>query len=144
MVGQASINGKRTGARQVSRNLSGLAHDVITLAELQAQLVACDLREGKAQAIGPIVVIVAGLLLALGTMPVLLLGLGWLLVNHAEWTESAAFLTAGGAGLAVAGLLAWFGWKKLKAALSTFTRSQQEFARNVDWVKSALKWGARR
>jgi len=39
----------------------------------------------------------------------------------------------------VAGGLAWFGWSRLKAALAIITRSQNEFAQNIQWLKGALK-----
>lgn len=144
MVGQATMNGRQTGTRQVTRNVSELAHDVITLAELQAQLLACDLRDGKSRAIGPIVSMAAGLILALGTMPVLLMGIGWLLVNHAGWSEGAALLVAGGGGLVVSGGLAWFGWRRLKAALAIIARSRNELAENIRWLKGTLKRGEAR
>lgn len=138
MVSQASMNGRRTGARQVSRNVSDFAHDVITLAELQAQLVACDLREGKSQAIGPLVLMVAGLVLALGSTPVFLFGIGWLLVNYAEWSESAALLTSAGCGLMLAGGVACLGWRGLRSAIAVMSRSQNEFTQNIQWLKAAL------
>ena len=144
MVSQATMNGRHTGARQVTRSISELAHDVVTLGELQARLIACDLREGKSRAIGPIILIASGLLLALGALPVLLMGIGWLLVNHAGWSESSALLIAAGGGLFFAGGLAWWGWSRLHLALSIIARSQQELTENIRWLKSALQRHSRR
>ena len=52
MVHQATINGRHTayGGPRMGRSLAGLGHDVLTLAELQARLLAVDLSEGRTRA----------------------------------------------------------------------------------------------
>ena len=94
MLDQTTMNGRRSKspAKRMGRSMAGLLHDLITLAELQTQLVAVDLKEGTGRSIVPIVLIVGAVLLTLGTMPVILLGIGWALVNLAGFSEGAAFL----------------------------------------------------
>ncbi|MCA9077887.1 MAG: phage holin family protein [Planctomycetaceae bacterium] len=143
MSHQTTMNNGRQKREQspatgVRRNLAGLTHDLITLGELQCQLVAVDLRDAKTQSIIPIVMIAGGLLLAMGTMPVILLGIGWALVNLAGFTEGIAFLTVSLIALAIAAATAWWGWNKLNSALAIMKRSQHELSENVRWIKQSL------
>lgn len=91
------MNGRKPSespASQVGSNLAGLTHDLITLGELQLQLIGVDLREGLSKGLLPGFVIFSAVLLALGTMPVILLGIGWSLHNlagfsigrHSSWS----------------------------------------------------------
>jgi uncharacterized membrane protein YqjE len=123
----------------VGRSVSGLAHDVITLAELQAQLLAVDLRDSRSRAALPVALLISGVLLALGTVPVLLLGIGWLLVMHAGWTEGTAFLTVGGSAIVLAAAITWIGSQRLRSAITVLTRSCQELSENIQWLKQTLK-----
>lgn len=141
MSDQATMNGHTNGkspATGVGHNLAGLSHDLIALVELQCQLVAVDAREATSRAILPIVMIAGATLLALGTMPVVLLGIGWALVNLAGFTHGAAFLTVSLIALIAAAGSALWGWTRLKAAIAVMKRSQRELTQNVRWVKQAL------
>ncbi|QDU37173.1 hypothetical protein Mal4_14820 [Maioricimonas rarisocia] len=141
MLDQTTMNGVRADtspAGGVKKNLAGLTHDLISLAELQAQLVAVDMRESYSRSVVPAILIVGALLLALGAMPVILLGIGWALVNLAGFGEGAAFLLVSVVAIGIAGLAGWWGVQKLKTAFQVLTRSRQEFAENVWWVKQAL------
>lgn len=89
MLDQKNMNGQRgqtSPAGGVKKNLAGLTHDLISLAELQAQLVAVDLRDSYSRSVVPAVLVVTALLLALGAMPVILLGIGW---PWSTWPASA-------------------------------------------------------
>lgn len=141
MVDQATVNVGHNGRGKpvgVGRSVSGLAHDVIALAELQVQLLAVDLRDSRARAVLPVALLVSGVLLALGAMPVLLLGIGWLLVRQAGWTEGAAFLTVGGGAILLAAAIAWIGSRKLQSAIEVLARSCGELSENVQWLKQTL------
>jgi hypothetical protein len=118
--------------------VADLAHDLVTLAELQGQLLATDLRDGARQAKTPAVLLVVAPVLALSALPVLLLGCARLLANGAGWSESASLLTVGAIALALAAVLGWLGWARLQKALSVVTRSREEFTENVRWLKAAL------
>jgi uncharacterized membrane protein YqjE len=122
----------------MGRSLAGLGHDVLTLAELQARLLAVDLSEGRTRAVRAAALLVGGLLLAIGTVPVLLLGLGWLLIRQFQWSEAAAFLTTSGLAACAACALAAFGWKRLQTSLAVLTRSRRELRENIEWLKQAL------
>ena len=125
-------------ASKVGSNLAGLTHDLMTLGELQCQLIGVDLREGLSKSIVPGVILVGAVLLALGTMPVVLLGIGWSLVNLAGFSVGVTFLMVSLVALVVAGLAAWWGVTRLIDALSVLLRSQRELTENLSWVKKAL------
>lgn len=141
MVDQAKVNGRgeSSPASGVGENVADLTHDLLALAELQFQLLLVDLREGGSHSKLPLALIAAGALLALGTVPVALLGIGWLLVNLAELSQGVAFLVTAAGALLLAGLLAWWGYSRLRGAMSLLTRSRGEFAANIHWIKQALK-----
>ncbi len=141
MPDQTKMNGhpaKESPAAGVGQNLTGLAHDLIALIELQCQLVAVDLRAAKRQSLIPIVMIAGAALLALGTMPVILLGIGWALVNQLGFSFGAAFASVCLSALVVAWGTGHWGWTKLKSTCHVLRRSQQELTENVQSVKRAL------
>ncbi|MEZ6144032.1 MAG: phage holin family protein [Planctomycetaceae bacterium] len=138
---QTTMNGRKpseTPASQVGSNLAGLTHDLITLGELQLQLIGVDLREGLSKGLLPGFVIFSAVLLALGTMPVILLGIGWSLHNLVGFSIGATFLMVSMVALAVSGLSGWWGFRSLMRSFATMKRSQSELAENLRWVKAAL------
>jgi hypothetical protein len=142
MADQTQINGsvRRNGAGAAFReNLSGLLHDVIELGELQVQLLLLDLSAAGRRTALAALLVGSALVLALGTVPVLLLAIGWTVVQFAGWTHAAAFALTGLVALVLAAGLAWFAWRRLNAAISKLSRSREEFATNVRWIKDALK-----
>lgn len=146
MFDKAVGNGRHprgVGAAVVGRNIVDLGHDVVTLTELQVQLLAADLESVKSKSIAPLVMLASAGLLALAALPVLLLGLGWLLVNLADWPQWAAFLTVSIAALVLAAGTGWFAWTRIKSAFGHLSRSRDEFAENVRWLKSILRRGRR-
>lgn len=142
MVTQTQVNGsqKRRGAGMVFReNLSGLLHDVVELGELQTRLLMVDLNDASRGSVTAIVLVVSALVLSLGSVPVLLVGIGWALITFAGWTHTAAFAATGAGGLVLAAVLAWLAWRTLNAAVGKLSRSRDELAANVAWIKDALK-----
>lgn len=146
MADQKTMNEHRQNGHQehspaadVGSNVADFSHDLISLTELQIQLFAVDVREGTSHSVIPVVLIVAGLILALGAVPVLLLGVAWALVHYAELSQEVALLATGLTALVIAGLMAWVGWRRMQSALSIFTRSQHELKENIYWIKQALK-----
>lgn len=146
MAREATVNGRHKAespVRRVRRNLAGLGHDVISLAELQLQLISLDVRETASKSIMPVVLLVCCVLLGLGVFPVLLMGLGWLLVEQAGLSQASGFLIAGGAALLVAAVLGAAGLWGLRKALQPLSRSREELQENVRWIKNALRHSSR-
>lgn len=137
MVTQTTMNGNSNP--HVGENLAGLAHDVANLAELQIQLLAVDLRDARSQA-GPAAVFLgAGAVAALGAVPVLLMGLGYLLVEWAEWSAAAALLTVSLIAIVGGLTVLYLGWKRLMSAAGTLQRSKSELVETLHWLKESLK-----
>jgi hypothetical protein len=150
MADQATLNG---GPRVsidspltegVLGNLAEFASDCTTLAELQAKLALLDLKESAGKAAVPVIGLALGAALALASLPVLLLGLGELIVAFGGLGRHWAYLIVAGVALATGGLLAWLLGTRFGPALESFGRSREELTRNVSWVKTVLAHSGRR
>lgn len=154
MVDQASLDNpdwsvpqrdqRQTSAAAGVRNGVGeLLHDVVSLGELQAQLLAVDARESMQKAQSPVVLLLGGAALALGAVPVLLLALAEALVLLLDWERALAYLVSGLIGAVVGGVLVFAAWRQAAAVLAVFDRSRAELSENVRWIKYALTRGRR-
>lgn len=141
MANQAAVNGHGSGspAGDVGEGIADLAHDLLALAELQYELLVVDIREGSSKSKFPAAVLAGTAILALASLPVALLGLAWLLVDYAEFSRGAAFLTVAATALLIAAGLAWWAYRGLHGALSMLARSRAELSANIHWIKQALK-----
>ena len=154
MVDQASVNNsdwrasepyrRETSAAAGVRNGVGeLLHDVVSLSELQAQLLAVDAKESVEKAKLPIGLLDGVIALALGAMPVLLLSLGEALTLWLEWERALSYLVAGLVGAVLAGVLLYLAVQQAGAVIAVFDRSRVELGENVRWIKYALTRGRR-
>jgi len=142
------MNGKRNGhgqesasVSQVTSHASGLAYDLITLAELQAKLAYLDLREAGKRSAASGVALAAMVALFLSAIPVVLLGLAALLVDRADWSRAGACLLVGGVTAGVAVLVGLICFGRLRRVTSVFSRTQQELQENLEFVKSLVGGG---
>jgi hypothetical protein len=126
-------------ARAVARNMKELSHDAITLAELQGQLLVTEVRQWRQSITLPAVLMGVAALIALGSVPVLLLSLASALVEFGQMSQSLSRLLAAMAGMIVAGFIAVVGRRKLSSASLKLERSREEFQRNLRWIKRVLK-----
>jgi uncharacterized membrane protein YqjE len=141
MVDQATMrNGHNTSApaREMTRNVGGLASDIASLVELQARLFALDAKASLRRMIAPVVLAVLGVALLLGAVPVLWMAVAYWLFSLGMNGAAALFLSfVIGAVLGVVGVvIAWF---LFRGSLSSFQRSREELANNIAWIKDALK-----
>jgi hypothetical protein len=132
-----------SAAAGVRDGVGDLLHDVVSLGELQAQLIAVDARESAQKAVAPIGLLIGGISLALGAVPVLLLSLGEALTLWLDWERALSYLVSGLAGAVIAGLLLYLAWQQAGAVIAVFDRSRVELAENVRWIKYALTRGRR-
>ena len=144
MVGQETLRRGHNGpaerpANAIRRNLSDLAHDVVTLLELQANLFKLDLRDTATRSILPAVFLVGGVFLLIACLTVGLAAFSYILVEQAGWSLAASFGLGALVGLLLGGLLLFAGWLRLRKGLDTVSRSREEFARNLSWFKQVLK-----
>jgi hypothetical protein len=142
MDGEASMNTNgRTRAEQpnVATSFSELTHDAIELAELQAQLLALDLKETSESTKVSLTLGVVGSCLLLGSLPVALIALAELLIEQLDWSRATGYGAATLVGLLVsAGLLAT-AWARFRSGLVTMKRSREELSRNIAWIKTSLR-----
>ena len=132
-----------SAAAGVRDGVGDLLHDVVSLSELQVQLLAVDARESVEKAKAPIGLLIGGIVLALGAVPVLLLSLGEALTLWLGWERALSYLVSGLAGTVIAGVLLYLAWQQAGAVLAVFDRSRVELAENVRWIKYALTRGRR-
>jgi len=135
-----NTNGRvRDEEPNVATSFSGLAHDVIELGELQAQLFVHDVKSTIQKTRTSLLLGVVGACVLLGSVPVLLFALAELFVEQFGWTQSAGFAVSAIVGIAAsAGILA-AAWNRLSVGLNSMQRSRDEFSRNIAWIKSSLR-----
>ncbi|APZ94169.1 phage holin family protein [Fuerstiella marisgermanici] len=139
----APTDGDRASSKQKpprQRGIGALLHDAIALIELQGKLFVHDLHQLKSGSGPALLMLALGVILAFATVPVLLLGLGWMLASLADWPVWLATVTVAAVGGVVPALgLLIIGWKTLLRKSSVVTRSTTELKCNTDWLKRRLK-----
>ncbi len=143
MVDQASVNGRGTARvpGSSSAEFEGVAEfvdDLASLAELQAKLAAVDFRDAARKSAVPIVLTVVGLTVVVASVPVALLGTGWLLASALKIHQGWAMLLTAGAAMAFGGLVAGLGGLQLRHSFESFRRSRKQLWLNLAWVRTVL------
>lgn len=143
MVDQATKlnrNGERmTPSGHMGRNVSGLAHDLMTLVELQYQLLMADLKAGVSRAIVPVAAIAVGAILVFIALLMLVSSVALVIQESTDLTAGAAFAITGGSAIVLAAILMFAAWMKLRSSFDVLDRSSQEFKENLRSIKAALK-----
>jgi Putative Actinobacterial Holin-X, holin superfamily III len=143
MAHQTTVNktnaAAKPAAQGLARDIGGMAQDVLTLAELQVQLLATDIRECRKNLFAPSLLLLAGAALGLSCIPIALTALALGLCQFFHFPYALGFLLAALAGGVVSGLFCGLGWALLRKHANPFGRSQQELIRNLQWIKKVLK-----
>lgn len=133
-------NGRpQTDKPNVADSLGGLTHDVIELAELQAQLFALDVKESTQSTRTALVLAIVGVCVLLGSIPVVLIALAELLVQQLNWSAAVSYGVATLVGIVISVVLLLTAWARFRSGIVTMKRSREELSRNVTWVKSSLR-----
>lgn len=144
MDDQASVNAPNGAqANGVLGSLSDFGNDIATLAELQVKLAALDAKAAADRAALPLGVALAGTAVALGAMPVLLLGAATLLANALHMAEGWAMVLVGGVALGGSLLGIAVAARRLRHCCESFRRSRDELSRNIAWVRTVLLYSGR-
>ena len=143
MVDQASVNGRVAAGVPGSSSvgLDGVAEfvdDVASLAELQARLAAVDFREAARKSAIPIALTVAGLSVIVSSVPVALLGAGWLLASALKIHQGWAMLLMAGATIVLGGVVAGLAGMRLRYSFDSFRRSRKQLWLNLAWARTVL------
>jgi uncharacterized membrane protein YqjE len=129
-------------AAALGRGVGGFAADLLSLAELQWQLLMLDLRESGQNVVAPLVLAGLAIALGLGVFPVLLIAIAFGFIG-AGMAAGWAFLISAVIGLVVAGVLAVIAWGLSRQIFQPINRSKQELAENIRWIKESLNRGGR-
>jgi hypothetical protein len=124
-------------------NIAGFAGDVATLAELQAKLASHDLKDSISHATIPAGIMVGGGVLALGAIPVLLIGVGELLGPMLGLSHGGAMLAVAILAIVLAAGMFFFAMPALKRSFTSFQRSREELVRNIAWIKTVITYSGR-
>ncbi len=141
MAHQAAVNGGlrfRSRAEGVFSSLSGLGGDIATLAELQTKLTLIDAKQAAARATWPTALLLASAAILVASVPVLLIGLAFVIAAATGITQGAALLITGAVVAAVAGAIAFLSLREFLHSFESFRRSNEEFTRNVNWIRTVL------
>ena len=125
-------------SRGFARGVGDFTHDVLTLAELQAQLLAADIQECRQRVLVPALLLLCGLAVSLACFPVGLTALAFCLVQSYKTSYATAFLIAFIVGTVLGALLSVLGCLHVRKSLAVLRRSQHELIRNLRWIKKVL------
>lgn len=123
----------------VAKNVGSLTHDLITLAELQWELLQVDTSRSIRRLLILIVVGVVAAAMLVGCVPVALIALGYVLTEQFELSMSASMICSAGVGVVIGALLLLVAYLLSKQLTAGFDESKSEFAKNVQWLKSTLR-----
>lgn len=138
---QTQINGgpaAEAPGRRFVENAGELWHHTLLLGELQVRLLSAELRAGLRQARLGAVLLVAGLALGLGTIPIILTALALVLLETSGTTPAVAFGVIAGVAVAIACALAIVGGWHLKSRRLGLSRTRSEWDLNWRWFKEFL------
>ena len=125
--------------KALARDVGEFAHDVLTLAELQAQLLAADVQECGQRVLVPGLVLLCGVALGLACFPIALAALALLFIQVFETSYAAGFLIAVVVGAVLSALLCVIGWLQIRERVAVLQRSRQELVRNLRWIRKVLE-----
>ena len=139
MPDQTKIEARNGSPAGLARDVGEFAHDVLTLAELQAQLFAADVQECGRRVLVPALVLAAGVSLGWACFPIALAALALVLVEVFQSSSAVAFVTTALVGGMVSALCCAIGWSQIRRRVAVLRRSQQELVRNLRWIKKVLE-----
>jgi len=115
----------RTEQPNVASSFSGLGHDAIELAELQAKLFSLDVKETTKSAGLSIALVIGSACVLLGTIPVLLIALAQLLAEQLGWSQAASYGVAALVGILVSVGICAAAWARFSTGIATMKRSRK-------------------
>jgi hypothetical protein len=124
---------------EIRHGVRQLARDVVSLVELQSELLQVELRTWVRTCVVPAAVLVAiAAIIALASLPIMLLSLAHYLVEAADWPLAGALLAAGGGAIGLALVTVLAAWVILRRGAGAFERFRVELRQNIQWLKQVL------
>jgi hypothetical protein len=125
--------------KALARDVGEFARNSVTLAELQAQLLAADVQECGRRVLVPGLVLICGLALGLACFPIALTAGALLLIQVLETSNTVGFLIMVAVGAVGSALLCVIGWFQVRKSMVVLRRSQQELVRNLRWIMKVFE-----
>ncbi|WP_437207155.1 phage holin family protein [Planctomicrobium sp. SH664] len=119
-------------------NLFALVQDAFRLIDLQFQLLSIDVREFWQKARTALIISVVAGIACLAALPVLLLGIAYLLQDWLEISFATAAISISLGMMAICCLGAWVSIHNLTRAGGILGRSKKEWQENVAWFRSSF------
>jgi Putative Actinobacterial Holin-X, holin superfamily III len=126
-------------SKGLAQNVSVFTHDVFVLVELQAQLLATDIKECRQHALVPGLILLTGMSLGAACFPIVLTALALWLVQRFGLSYPEGFLAAGVLGAMTSTLLCSVGWLLVRRHLAVLGRSKEALIDNVQRIKKVLE-----
>jgi hypothetical protein len=139
----ASPNRNGPSATAVVSNVAGFGENLLTMAELQARLSAMELRNNVQAAKLSGILLLAGSVLAVASLPVALAGIAELLVAETALQRGYAFLLVALGAIVVAAVCVIGASLSLRKKRLGFPVSAEEFSRNLHWLRTVLRYSGR-
>jgi hypothetical protein len=130
-------------ASAVVTNVASFGENLFNLTELQGRMFATELRQDLNAGRTAGVAIAGGLSLCAAGMIVALLGIAELLVSEGGIKRGYALLITSAAAALVGGLCAALGKARLGRRWLTFPASGEELTRNLNWVRTVMRYSGR-
>jgi Putative Actinobacterial Holin-X, holin superfamily III len=134
---------KEPGAGDMVSNVAGFGENLLTLGELQARLVARELIQNYQAARTAGTVGLVGILVAVSGIPVVLLGIAELLVSELAMKRGFALLSVAAAAIVLGGGVVAFVGTWLRQKRLGFPVSTEELTRNLNWLRTVLRYSGR-
>ncbi len=122
----------------LGKDLGKLAHDVFTLADLQAQLLVTDVRELLQSAVVSSLLLLGGVLLGIACAPIALVSGAFFIVEIFEVSLAVGFLTVALMGASLSATLCTLAAYRLRKSRTFLERSRTELQCNLNWLRNVL------
>lgn len=139
----SSASGQEPNASSVVSNVTGFSESLLTLGELQTRLAAKELVRNYQAAKTAGAVGLAGFLIVVASVPIVLFGIAELLVSELAMKRGYALLSVGGAAILIGGSSVAFAAIWLRRQRLGFPLSGEELTRNLNWVRTVLRYSGR-
>lgn len=135
--------GKEPNASNMVSSVAGFGENLLTLGELQARLTAKELVQNCQAAKNAGTLGLAGVILAVAGVPIVLLGIAELLVSELSMKRGYALLSVAGAAILIGGFSVAFAGSWLRRKRLGFPVAGEELIRNLNWVRTVLRYSGR-
>lgn len=130
--------------RSVAQNSTEFAEDVVTLAELQAKLLMLETREWIQSLVRPVGFLAAGLVVALGLIPVMFLGIAAGLMQAASLSMAQALAFSILIGIVLSAVLLLSAYFSIAIKTPFFECTKKEWSSNFKWFRNMVRRQGRR